>query len=113
MTETEALREKLKEYEEKISTYEQSGIVGFYFAMNRKLNEMAEALNDTLVKLDSDDKVFERFMKIAVESRDTVENLLFLETKIKEIFKVEDIDETKGSKTPLIETVIKQRNARH
>lgn len=52
---------------DKIKLYEQDGIVGAYYALNRKLNEITELLNGTdlsrLDLADKDDGTMERVMK--------------------------------------------------
>jgi hypothetical protein len=52
---------------EKLALYEQDGIVGAYYALNRKLNEITTLLNNSnLSKLDladKDDGTMERVMK--------------------------------------------------
>jgi hypothetical protein len=54
--------------ERKIELYESDGIVGAYYSLNRKLNEITELLNKTdLAKLDlsdKDDGSWERVMKL-------------------------------------------------
>lgn len=54
--------------ERKIELYEADGIVGAYYSLNRKLNEITELLNKTdLAKLDlsdKDDGSWERVMKL-------------------------------------------------
>lgn len=96
--------------EELMALFTEDGISGMYFAMNRKLNEIAKALNGTTLELDGDDKVFERFMKLAVDNRDVVDNMLFLENKLKERFKVEDVEQVAAKNTPILEQFVKQKN---
>ena len=52
---------------DKIKLYEQDGIVGAYYALNRKLNEITELLNATdlsrLELSDKNDGTMERVMK--------------------------------------------------
>lgn len=54
--------------EDKILLYESDGILGSYYALNRKLNEITMLLNNTdLTKLDlsdKDDGSWERVMKL-------------------------------------------------
>ncbi len=52
---------------EKLALYEQDGIVGAYYALNRKLNEITTLLNNSnlsrLDLADKDDGTMERVMK--------------------------------------------------
>lgn len=54
--------------EDKIKIYESDGIVGAYYALNRKLNEITSLLNNndlsTLDLSDKDDGSWERVMKL-------------------------------------------------
>lgn len=66
MAEIDDLRRKLE-------LYEQNGAAKFFYALNRKLNEMAELLNKAdLSKVDLDDKdskQFDRLFKILEKSK--------------------------------------------
>ena len=54
--------------EDKIKLYESDGIVGAYYALNRKLNEITELLNNSDISRldlsDKDDGSWERVMKL-------------------------------------------------
>lgn len=56
--------DRIKELERKVSLYEQNGAAKLFYALNRKMNEMAAMLNNqTLSNLDltdAKDKTFER-----------------------------------------------------
>lgn len=96
--------------EELMALFTEDGIAGLYFAMNRKLNEIATALNGTTLELDGDDRAFERFLKLAVDNKDVVENMTFMENKLKERFKTDDVESVRGAKTPILEDYVKNRN---
>lgn len=56
--------DKIEELKKKIDLYEQNGAAKLFYALNRKMNEMAEMLNkqtlSTLDLTDGKDKTFER-----------------------------------------------------
>ena len=57
-------QEKIKELEGRIKYYEQNGAAKLFYALNRKMAEMADRLNDTNIKTiildDPKDKTFDR-----------------------------------------------------
>lgn len=67
--------EKIKELQEKIALYEQNGAAKLYYAMQRKLNEIADMLNaNSLNSINLDDpkdKSFDRIFKL-LEKSETV-----------------------------------------
>lgn len=69
--------EKVKELEIKVSLYEENGAAKLYYSLNRKMNEMADMLNNNSmsgVNLDDPkDKTFDRVFKI-LEKSETVSN---------------------------------------
>lgn len=72
---SENLVAKIKELEERILQYEQNGAAKLYYALNRKMNEMADILNrQSLIMLDladAKDKSFER-IKVIWDSAEKV-----------------------------------------
>lgn len=88
-----------EEYEKIISMYERNGVATLFYALNRKMNEMAEMLNKqslaTLDLADAKDKSFER-IKAIWESAEKVA------TAIKTLGENAGItnDEEKDTKTP-------------
>lgn len=68
-------QDKIKELEEKLKLYEQNGSAKLYYAMNRKLSEMADMLNSNSLKGinldDPKDKSFDRVFKL-LEKSETV-----------------------------------------
>lgn len=96
---------------EKIELYESDGICGLYFSLNYQLNELSRQVREADLNFEDEaSKTFERFMKVVVESKDTVENMLFIENKIKERYKVDDVEEAKGKSTPILEQFVKNKN---
>ena len=63
----------IEELQEKLRLYEQNGAAKLYYALNRKMNEMAELLNKTnLSKVDlesKDSKEFDRLFKLLEKSQ--------------------------------------------
>lgn len=61
-------QEKIKELEEKLKYYEQNGAAKLFYALNRKMAEMADRLNTTSIKTitldDPKDKTFDRLKVI-------------------------------------------------
>jgi hypothetical protein len=59
---------RIEELEAQLKVYEENGAAKLYYSLNRKMNEMADLMNDKhLSKLDitdSKDKSFERLQKI-------------------------------------------------
>lgn len=72
--------------DEKVMLYETNGIVGDYFASNRKINEMNNVQNNYAIDLNADDKAFERWMKWMTEKKDILETQLWLESKLRELY---------------------------
>lgn len=63
----------LEEAEKIISFYEQNGAAKLYYALNRKMNEMADMLNNTklagIALEDKNDKTFERLKVLWTDSK--------------------------------------------
>lgn len=110
MEEKEIKSKRVLSDAEKIALYESDGICGIYFSLNFQLNELSRQVREADIDFENEEsKVFERFMKVIVESKDTVENMLFIENKIKERYKVDDVDEAKGKSTPILEQFVKNK----
>lgn len=62
------MTDSLKELQEKIKLYERNGAAKLFYALNRKMNEMADRLNATDLKTitldDPKDKTFDRIKVI-------------------------------------------------
>jgi hypothetical protein len=93
---------------EKLRLYEQDGIVGAYYSLNRKLNEVATLLNNTsLSALDlsnKDDGTMERVMKFfnSVGDINDVMKKLKLDNAL-----TGDEEKDKSRSKPLIEQLVK------
>ena len=94
--------------EDKIKLYEEDGIVGAYYALNRKLNEITILLNHKdLTQLDladKDDGTMERVMKFfnSVGDLNDVMKKLKLDNNLSG-----DEDKDKSVRKPLIESLVK------
>lgn len=93
---------------EKLRLYEQDGIVGAYYALNRKLNEITELLNATdmssIDMTDKDDKTMERVMKFFGSIGDI--NDAMKKLKLDNAL-TGDEDKDKARNKPLIEQLVK------
>lgn len=93
---------------EKLKLYEQDGIVGAYYALNRKLNEITNLLNTTdLSRLDlsdKDDGTMERVMKFfnSVGDINDVMKKLKLDNSL-----TGDEEKDKTRQKPLIEQLVR------
>jgi hypothetical protein len=71
-----------KTLEQELEFYRQDGIVGLYYSLNKKLNELSRAIDGATIDFSSrDDKSFERLMKAMVESKLIAENMKWLRTE--------------------------------
>lgn len=68
--------------EEKLTEYQDNGMIQMYRAVSRKMHDLADAIDDATISLKEDDKSFERLMKTLIESRGIAENLVYLEQKL-------------------------------
>lgn len=94
--------------EDKIKLYESDGIVGAYYSLNRKLNEITGLLNNTdLTRVDLADKndgSWERVLKLfsSVGEINDVMKKLKIDNQL-----TGDEDKDKSRKKPLIEELVK------
>lgn len=75
--EIQKLKNKISSLEGQIAKYEENGMAKLYFSLNRKMNEMAEMLNNNSLNTinldDPKDKSFDRIFKL-LEKSETVAN---------------------------------------
>lgn len=94
--------------EDKIKLYESDGIVGAYYSLNRKLNEITSLLNNTdLTRVDLADKndgSWERVLKLfsSVGEINDVMKKLKIDNQL-----TGDEEKDKSRKKPLIEELVK------
>jgi hypothetical protein len=82
--------------------YREDPLWSLFFSVTRKANEISRALNNVELKLDSDDKVFDRFIKL-IEKLDPMVSVL---SKLRQDYlklPEEDIAESEKKGIPLIE----------
>lgn len=93
---------------DKIKMYEQDGIVGAYYALNRKLNEITSMLNNTDLSVlelsDKNDGTMERVMKFFNSVGDI--NDVMKKLKIDNAL-TGDEEKDKSRSKPLIEQLVK------
>ena len=93
---------------EKIKLYEEDGILGAYYALNRKLNEITKLLNNNdLTQVDmsnKDDGTLERVMKFFNSVGDI--NDVMKKLKIDNAL-TGDEDKDRAKRKPLIEELVK------
>lgn len=93
---------------EKIKLYESDGIVGAYYSLNRKLNEITQLLNNSdLTRLDLADRAdssWERVLKLfaSVGEINDVMKKLKLDNQL-----TGDEEKDKSRKKPLIEELVR------
>lgn len=106
----EDYKKKVELLEHKISLYERHGGARAYHALNRKLNEIAEVLNDVdlgyEVNADAKDKKFDRVRALWKDVKDISEATQALATMYK---LTGDEDKDAGKLIPFIETVAETR----
>ena len=81
LQELQMLKEKVKKLEDELEFYKQDEIASIYYAQKRKCNEMASSLNSCVIDLSSDDKVFDRWIKLSSNIKVTVELLEWMNAK--------------------------------
>ena len=93
---------------EKLKLYEQDGIVGAYYALNRKLNEITSMLNNTDLSVlelsDKNDGTMERVMKFFNSVGDI--NDVMKKLKIDNAL-TGDEEKDKARSKPLIEQLVR------
>lgn len=93
----------------KVKMYEQNGAAKLYYALNRKMNEMADMLNaNSLTGINLDDpkdKSFDRVFKI-LEKSETVSNSA---TSLKQFAGISGIEEDDINKKPFVDTIAEPR----
>jgi hypothetical protein len=93
---------------DKLKMYEQDGIVGAYYALNRKLNEITSMLNNTDLSVlelsDKNDGTMERVMKFFNSVGDI--NDVMKKLKIDNAL-TGDEEKDKSRSKPLIEQLVK------
>lgn len=110
MSDDKELDKQVKVLQQKLLQYEQNGSAKLFYALNRKMNEMADMLNDNSLSNinidDPKDKSFDRIFKL-LEKSETVAN----SAKVLGVIAGVTGDESKDvAKKPFIETVATKRD---
>jgi len=103
------MAETIEELQAKIKMYEQNGAAKLYYALNRKMNEMADMLNaNSLTGINIDDpkdKSFDRVFKI-LEKSESVSNSA---TSLKAFAGISGDEEIDINKKPFVESIADSR----
>ncbi len=100
----------LEEAIAKLKLYEQNGAAKLYYSLNRKMNEMADLMNNTNLKtLDIDDPKSKTFDRLKVIWQGAAEIATAVET-LGKVAKVTGEEEADVSKKPFVETIAQSRN---
>lgn len=90
----------IESMEKEIAERETDGRLAMFLSLNSKMLKMAEMITDATVDLKSDDKTWDRIVKLTIESKDIFENLGYMKDKLG----ITNIAETaKKNKNPLEE----------
>jgi len=98
------MAETVEELNKKIAQYEQNGAAKLFYALNRKMNEMADRLNSTDIKTvsldDPKDKTFDRLKVIWNDASS-------IATAVKSLGETAGItnDESKDTATPIYKKI--------
>jgi hypothetical protein len=96
--------------EQKLALYEQNGAAKLYYSLNRKMNEMADLMNNTsLNSLDIDDKNSKAFDRLKVIWTDA-EKIATASKVLGEIAGITGDEKKDVERKPFIETVAETRN---
>lgn len=102
--------ETIDELKKKIAVYEQNGAAKLYYALNRKMNEMADMLNKhTLSTLDVDDGKSKTFDRLKVIWDDAAN----IATGVKTLGEIAGVtnDENKDvNRKPFVDTIAETRS---
>lgn len=94
--------------ESQIRYFRNPGLESTYHALNFQLNKMSEIIMEADINLDGNDKIFERFWKIATEVKQIAETVSWLK---KEVFQDKTETQIKDSKEgkPIIEQLVSKK----
>lgn len=108
----EAAQQQVRVLEQRLQKYEFHGGVRLYYSLNRKLNEIAEVLNnnkiDELVVEDGKDKRFERIRALWTDAERIITACQAIAAMLNIKGDNEEIDVRK--KVPFVETIAQSRN---
>jgi hypothetical protein len=115
--ESETLEQKVNRLEkalqfanQKLAAYEQNGTAKLYYSLNKKMNEMADILNEnSLASINLDDpkdKSFDRIFKLLEKSETVANSAKTLGT----VAGVTNDEEKDINRKPFVDTIAEKRN---
>lgn len=108
----EATKQQVRVLEQRLQKYEYHGGVRLYYSLNRKLNEIAEVLNEKALKdvlnEDGKDKTFERMRALWTDAEKIVSAVQSIGAMLNLKGDNEEIDIKK--KVPFVETIAETRS---
>jgi hypothetical protein len=96
------LHERIAKLEQEIKESKQDGQFALYFALNRKANQLAALMNEATLSLTSEDKGFDRFLKLIEKMDVFTSSLLKLRQNYLRLDEVE-LKEIENKGIPLLE----------
>jgi hypothetical protein len=103
------MADTIEELQAKLKLFEQNGAAKMYYALNRKLNEIADMLNANSLKNvsidDTKDKTFDRIFKL-LEKSEVISNAA---KSLGEIAGVTNNEEKDINKKPFVDTIAVSR----
>ncbi len=103
-------KETIQELKDKILLYEQNGAAKLFYALNRKMNEMADIMNkNTLGNLDLNDPKDKTFERLKVIWQDAAS----IATAVKDLGMTAGVtgnEQVDVSKKPFVDTIAQSRN---
>lgn len=108
--EIQKLKDKIFSLEGQIAKYEENGMAKLYFSLNRKMNEMAEMLNNNSLNTinldDPKDKSFDRIFKLLEKSETVANSAKTLGT----VAGITGNEEADIKRKPFVDTIAEKRN---
>lgn len=95
--------------EEENNLFKQDGVLAMWLAQNRKLNEMAKALNAYTLQLDGDDKAFERWVTMSVKQKEILDAIDYVKALVVKEYGSTDVNEDTLQSTNILERHIQKK----
>lgn len=89
--------------EEVLALITPDGNLAMYLAQNRKANELAQAIDTYRLRLDGEDKGFERWLSASLKLKEISENLDFLKQLVSKEYGIENLNEETLASTNMLE----------
>lgn len=110
--EIRSLKEKTKELESELGLYKLKGYIGYYYELNKWVNDTVSFMRSTGVKSllmptkDDDAKKFEKMMALIKNTKEWIDNM----EEIKSKFGLSGSEEKDKSARPFVERIADTRN---